>query len=665
MICVIPFIRDDAYFFGLCLCCHSGSRYIALIFKFDEHMPNYDSQFSAKPFFFLLFWMLLGQLNAQTLPIPRNLQKAYDQGTRSISGQPGAKYWQNKADYDIYMAFSPLTRLVSGTVVIVYTNDSPDTLREILFKLYPNLYAKNAQRLMPIEAEDAGDGMKIETLSANGVAVKNTDYKINSTNMSVRGVTVAPKETIKFKISYSYTLNKDSHIRTGQVDAGAWFVAYFFPRIAVYDDVEGWNRNQYLGTQEFYNDFCDFKAAIKVPKDYLVWATGNFVNSKEVLTAKYADRLAKAEQSDALMYVIDSLDLKEGYITAQGPTNTFRFEANHVTDLAVAISNHNVWQSTSLVVDNATKRRTRVDAVFNKDHKDYYEVLSDARKTVESMSFRFPKWPFPYNHLTVFDGLDQMEYPMMVNDNPLSDHAESIELTDHEIFHTMFPFYMGINETKYGWMDEGWATIGEWLISPMIDSSIVDEYGMNRYEKLAGTEYDLPIMTLTTQLNGPGMMINSYPKPGLGYLYVKDMLGDDLFFKGLHLYFKTWNGKHPIPFDFFNCMNEGSGVNLNWFWKTWFFDNGVPDLAIAHVNERKSTITIESKGNKPTPIDLTLTFEDKSTLKVHRSIEVWKEGAKTVEVKYASSKKISAVHLGSTYTADIDKKNNDYPTTNK
>src|SRR5882757_9499803 len=263
------------------------------------------------------------------------------------------------------------------------------------------------------------------------------------------------------------------------------------------------------------------------------------------------------------------------------------------------------------------------------------------------MSYVFQAWPYPYPHETVFDGLDQMEYPMMVNDNPLDDRAESIELTDHEIFHTMFPFYMGINETKYGWMDEGWATIGEWLISPMIDSSLVDEYGMAGVNKLSGTEVDLPVKTLTTQLYGASMFINSYPKPALGYLYVKDMLGDEVFYKGLHNYFNNWHSKHPMPYDFFNSMNTGSGKNLNWFWKKWFFDDGVPDLAITKVAGKQ--ITVESKGEKPVPVDITVTFADGTIEKIHRSIAVWEKGNKPVVVNTISNKKIKRVILGSTY----------------
>jgi aminopeptidase N len=251
---------------------------------------------------------------------------------------------------------------------------------------------------------------------------------------------------------------------------------------------------------------------------------------------------------------------------------------------------------------------------------------------------------------------------MMVNDNPLEDKDESIELTDHEIFHTMFPFYMGINETKYGWMDEGWATFGEWVISPEIDSSIVDDYGVVPYEGAAGTEEDLPIVTLSTQQNGTSYFLNSYPKPAFGYLYIRDMLGDQLFTKALHYYITLWKGKHPMPFDFFNCMNEGSGQNMNWFWKRWYFDDGVPDLGISNVSHKgkKYSILITNKGGKPLPVDVTVYFTDSTTQTIHKSIDCWKEGNSIVTLPFYSVKKIKKLELGSTYVPDSNKSDNTY-----
>ncbi len=595
----------------------------------------------------------------QNLPMTANFQNAYNKQTRSLNGSPGAKYWQNKADYDLKVNFNPATRLVKGTVKVVYKNSSPDTLNELWFKLYPNLY-KAGSAPKSIQKEDIGEGVKITSFSADKKMKDTASLITDGTNMHTAITPLLPGKSITLNIEYYYTLNKGSHTRTGQVDSGSAFIAYFFPRIAVYDDIDGWNKYPYRGSEEFYNDFCNFKAAITVPKNYVVWATGDLQNAKSVFNKTIAKRLKNAAKNDAIVYVIDSTDLAKGDITKQNNFNTWRYEAKDVTDLVFALSDHYLWQSTSLVVDPKTGRRTRVDAAYNPIHKDYYEVIDFARKTVESMSYQFPAWPYPYNHETVFDGLDQMEYPMMVNDNPTEKKEDGITLTDHEIFHTMFPFYMGINETKYGWMDEGWATIGEWLISPMIDSSIKDDYGIAATAKTSGEKADQPIMTLTPELAGPSGFTDSYPKPAFGYLFVKDYLGDSLFTVALHHYIEQWHGKHPMPYDFFYSMNEGSGKNMNWFWKRWFFEGGEVDLAITAVNKSATgySITVENKSNKPLPVDLLITYTDGTQERTHYSIQAWQLENKTINMDVATAKTIKDVKLGAFYTPDKNPKDN-------
>jgi hypothetical protein len=611
------------------------------------------------PFIFLLIWSA-ASIAQTNLPIPLNIQHTYNIGTRTENGVPGKNYWQNRADYSIKVNFDPKSRLLDGTVSIDYTNNSPDTLIQVWFKLYPNLFKKGSVRNMPIRPEDINEGVRIKKLSVNQQDQDIEGLTIEGTNMIVKVPELLPNHHIHFDIDYNYVLNQTSHIRTGQVDTGAFFIAYFFPRVAVYDDIDGWNQNPYRGSEEFYNDFCHFNAEITVPGNYQVWATGNLTNPTKVYTDRYVERIEEAGLNDKVTDIITEADLQEGKISPHNPTNTWKFEADSVTDLAFATSNHYLWKSSSLVVDPKTGRRTRVDAVFNANHKDYFEVINYARKTVEAMSYTFPKWPYPYPHETVFDGLDQMEYPMMVNDNPEEKVFDAITLTDHEIFHTMFPFYMGINETKYGWMDEGWATIGEWVISPLIDPAIVDPFGVPQYENVAGKETDQPIITLTTQLSGPSFEPDSYGKPGLGYFYVRDLLGDELFTKALHYYIQQWHGKHPMPYDFFNCMNAGSGQNLNWFWKSWFFDGGIPDLAISHVTVQKNiyTIVITNMGTKPVPVDLMIYYSDGATQLVHQSISAWKNGNKTYTITHTSHKKIKEMILGGPHDPDVNKENN-------
>jgi hypothetical protein len=594
---------------------------------------------------------------AQDLPLPRNIQEAYQKETRSREGKPGRNYWQNTADYDIGVVFNPGSLLVKGAETISYTNNSPDTLFDIVFKLYPNIFKKGAERQVEIPSEDISEGVTIDGISVTNSPV--LTYSIEGTNLKVAIPPLLPKQKIVFNVKYHYSLNKGPGMRTGQVEENAAFVAYFFPRIAVYDDIDGWNRNQYVGTQEFYNDFCNFRVTVTVPRNFIVWATGDLKNCDETFSPKYCKLIHQAETTDSIITIIDTTDLSAGNITAANAFNTWEFEAENVTDFVFATSDHYIWKSSSLVVDEGTGRRTRADAVFNPKHSDYFDVIHYNLKTLHAISYNFPKWPYPYNHETVFDGLDQMEYPMMVNDNPSLNSVDAITLTDHEIFHTLFPFYVGINETKYGWMDEGWATIGEWLISPIIDSTIVDNYGITSYENAAGKEVDPPIVTLSTQLDGTAFFINSYVKPALGYLYIKDYLGDELFTKALHNYMEAWQSKHPVPFDFFNCMNSGSGKNLNWFWKRWFFDTGFPDLAIAKVDKKRNKyiITVISKGNKPVPVDLDISFDDNTSIKEHRSIGVW-ENASTTEVTIKSNKRITKITLGSTYSVDSNKADN-------
>ena len=611
----------------------------------------------------ILFISLLSfffAISQDTLPVPRNIEKLYQKGTRANDGKPGKNYWQNTANYILDVQFNPETLSVQGIESIDYVNNSTDTLHQMIWKLYPNLYKKGVVRSMKIEAGDVTDGLQFDDIKMNNVSAKDTFT--DGTNFYMHNIVLPPHSKTHFDVHYHYTLNKGSHVRTGEIEPGAAFIAYFFPRVAVYDDIDGWNENPYTGTQEFYNDFCHFTVNIMVPKNYLVWCTGNLLNGQNVFKDTYWKRLQQAEKSNDIITIIDSNDISKNNITTDEPMLTWKYEADNVTDVAFAVSNHYMWQSSSLVVDSVTGRRTRVDAVFAPKHKDYFHVASYAAKTLEAMSFIFPKWPYPYAHETVFDGLDQMEYPMMVNDNPLEEKDDAIELTDHEIFHTMFPFYMGINETKYAWMDEGWATIGEWLISPIIDTSIEDDYGVAPYERAAGTEDDLPIATLSTQESGNTYFLNSYPKPAFGYLYVKDMLGDKLFTKALHNYIIQWQGKHPMPFDFFNSMNEGAGQNMNWFWKRWFFDAGVPNLSIADVKHKgkRFIVKVTNKGGKPVPVDIVLHYSDSSTQTIHASVGIWKNNISTSRFLFRASKKVKSITLGSLYTPDTDKSDNEY-----
>lgn len=262
----------------------------------------------------LVLLALIGSVrtNAQlAISLPRNIPAAYEKGTRTNSGEPGSKYWQNTGTYNIDINFNPESRLLTGKVDIDYVNNSPNTLQQIVFKLYPNIYKKGSMRMMPVRPADITDGVHISSFQVNNAVIDSNRLRAEGTNMTVPVPALAPGGTMHFTIQYVYTLNKTSHIRTGEIEPGADFIAYFFPRIAVYDDIDGWNMEPYLGPQEFYNDFGNFNAAITVPGNYVVWATGDLANCNEVLNEPFCQRLHTAEQQDEVVNIIDSADLKQ------------------------------------------------------------------------------------------------------------------------------------------------------------------------------------------------------------------------------------------------------------------------------------------------------------------------------------------------------------------
>ncbi|UUF12929.1 MULTISPECIES: M1 family metallopeptidase [Flavobacterium] len=609
---------------------------------------------------FVILSLLNINLYAQDIPVLRNVTKANKNNTRNTTGTPGKNYWQNRGDYTINVDFNPSTLKVQGKAAIIYTNNSPDTLKTLVFKLFPNFYKNNSMRNMIIAPEDLGTGININTITLDGTLYNESKKKIRGTTMYLPSVTILPGKKINIEIEYDYILNKGSFVRTGQIDPDSFFIAYFFPRVAVYDDVDGWDEYPYLGKEEFYNDYGNFNVSITVPGNFQVWGTGDLKNPDAVYDSHIIERIGRAEKGDKIVDIITPLDIKNQDITIKNKTNTWKFEALNVTDFAFGLSNNYVWQAKSVEVDSNTKRRTRIDAVFNPEHTSYNKVADYTAKTVELISNHFPKIPFPYSHQTVFDGLDAMEYPMMVNMLPFDNHNELLELTTHEVFHSIFPFYVGTNETKYSFMDEGWATFTEFYFSPMIDSSEPLNYDISSVNNSAGIAEDMPIITPTPQLYGKARFSNKDLKPALANFYLMELLGNQLFLKSVQGYIKNWAGKHPTPYDFFNSIESESKTDLKWFWKNWYFEKNVPDLAIAKVEKAKKnyTITISSPGTLMMPIHLMITYSDGSKETISKKIDCWKNGNKDVIISLPAQKTITQINLGDPYDVDINPADN-------
>jgi hypothetical protein len=591
-------------------------------------------------------------ISAQSLYIPRDISNAYKKGTRSLDGKPGPRYWQNAGHYDITVNAMPPDRTIRGTEQITYTNNSPDTLHYLVWRLVLNVHRPGAARYGDAGKDYLTDGLHIDRYAENG---QEKTWRDPASHVTWQGMPLStpllPHASVQLSVDWHYQISLESG-REGMLDSTTYYLAYFYPRVSVLDDYNGWDRLNFIDGQEFYNDFNDYTLRVKVPANYIVWATGTLQNPGDVLQPTYAQRLAQSMTSDDVSHIATLDEVLGGKVTTQNATNTWTWTADHITDVTVALSNHYVWDATSVKVDDATGRRTSVQSAFNDKAADFHHMAAFGSHAIGWFSHNWPGVAFPFPKMTVVQGFADMEYPMMVNDGSTDNLQFSQLVADHEIAHSYFPFYMGINESRYAFMDEGWATtfellIGRTEIAPDSADSFYKSFRVRGWINDPSTNEDLPIVTPSNNLSGVAYGNNSYGKPSLGYLAMKDYLGDDLFRKCLHGYMDRWHGKHPIPWDFFFSFNDISGQNLNWFWNNWYFSNGYIDLALRKVQAGASgsVLTIENVGGFDAPFDVKVRYADGSTQTWHQTPAVWKSGGKTIHVTVPTTKKVVSVTL--------------------
>lgn len=581
--------------------------------------------------------------------MPRNIKKAYADGTRDMSGKPGKNYWQNKGVYNVNVKVDAKTKIVSGSETIQYSNNSPDELKVLAIRFVNNVNKPQSGRAGYTPKDALTGGLKIKSFFIN-----NEKYNINSDDWSTVEAMkltkpLASKSQTEIKIEWEYPLAKESG-REGQIDPETFYVAYSFPRVSVYDDYNGWDMLQHNGRQEFYNDFNDYSFSISAPKNFVVWSTGDFLNPDEVLQSEYLKRFKESLKSDKIIHIANAEEMKSGKVTKQNDWNIWKFRADHIVDFCFALSNHYVWDASSVQLKT---KRASVQSAYNAGAKDFEQYTEWMRYNLKWFTDNWPGVEYPFPVMTAIQGYADMEYPMMINDTSIPDDLRDARLTaDHEIAHTYFPFYMGINETRYAYMDEGWATMLEYLIG--IDENgkeaadqFMKNFRVKRWINDASTEQDQPIIMLSSQLSGAGYGNNAYVKPALSYLALKDYLGDELFKKALHHYMDNWHGKHPIPWDYFNSMNTGSGKNLNWFFNNWFYTNNYIDLKISFFSqkENQTILTVDNVGGFAIPFDVVLNYEDNSLEKVHFTPAVWEKNQKSVNLTIPTKRKIKSISL--------------------
>jgi len=612
-----------------------------------------------------LLLFILQQANAQDLYMPRDIKKAYQKGTRSLDGKPGKNYWQNFGRYNISVTVAPPNRDVKGTEQITYINNSPDTLKRLNFKLIMNIHKPGAARFFGSGANYLSDGVQVDAIKADGKQL-NWNNKSVSTNQGVSlPKPLMPHDSVTLDLTWHYQLVTGQG-REGVIDSTSFYLAYFYPRVGVYDDYAGWDRTEFIDALEFYNDFNDYTLNVTVPKNYIVWATGTLQNPKQVLQPEYAARLEKSMTSDSTIHIVTPEDTKGRKVTAQNDMNTWTWKANYVSDMAVGISDTYDWDAASVVVDKATGRRSSMQAAFPDKSEDFHHSVQFGRNSLSWFSNNWPGVPYPFPKMTAFQGYADMEYPMMVNDSHTGDIHFAQFVQDHEIAHTYFPFYMGINETRYGFMDEGWATTLELLIGTTEvgkekAETLYKQFRINGWIHDPSTAEDMPIITQGTELRG-GLGNNEYGKPSLSYLALKDMLGDALFKKALHTYMDNWHGKHPIPWDYFNSMNSGSGKDLNWFFNNWFFTNGYIDLALTKVTKTggEYKLDVSNIGGFSAPYDVKVVYADGKTDSFHETSACWQKNQKQTVIIIKTAKAIKSIKLDGGIFMDADDSNNSW-----
>lgn len=614
----------------------------------------------------LLAFLFLAQSGfAQDLYMPRNIKDAYAKGTRSMDGLPGKKYWQNHGKYTMDITVNTTTKIVSGIETIVYENNSSDTLNNMAIRFVNNLHKPSSPRSGNVSDDFLSDGLTITFLKINGEVYKEDARKWGTVGNVKMKKPILPQSKATLEIEWNYPLSKESG-REGQIDETTFYVAYSYPRVSVFDDYNKWDRLPHTDRQEFYNDFNDYTYTVKAPKNYVVYGTGDFLNPDEVLQPEFAARLKKSYTTDEVMQIANDKEMSEGRVTQQNDWNSWKFQANNITDVCFALSNHYVWDAGSVIVDAKTNRRTSTQAAYDLvKGTDFRNSVKNNNYALSWFSNNWPGVPYPYSKMTAFQGFADMEYPMMVNDSQMGDPVFAQLVQDHEIAHTYFPFYMGINETRYAFMDEGWATTFEYLIGiaehgKEAADKFYKEFRVNQYINDPSTEEDQAIISMSTQVSDAGYGNNSYGKASLSYLALKDMLGDEQFKKALHFYMDTWNGKHPIPWDFFNCINTSSGKNLNWFFNNWFFTNNYIDLMIEKVENgnSKNTIWVKNVGGFAIPFDVVVVYKDDTKEVLHQNPAIWQANQKNTVISLKSNKTIKSISIDNGIFMDATPLNN-------
>lgn len=484
------------------------------------------------------------------IPIGPMMRQAYSAGTRDSTGKPGRNYWRQRVDYVIEATLDPKTSQVTGRETITLHNTTPDSLSQIVMRLYQNFFSARVRRTASVT--DITDGMIVKSISVNGTQIQISDTKQYSVDGTVATITppspVRPGQSVSIDVAWQFTVpHVDTTVRgqrMGRYGNYLYQVAQWYPQIAMYDDMRGWDTDQYFGNAEFYNQFGSFDVKLTVPGGWLLGATGDLQNPQQVLSQRTRDRLALAMQVDTTVLVVRPEE-RGASATAAGQTLTWHFKAPLVNDFAFAVSRDYTYDATHATIRG--KGKIPVHVLYLPQHTGY-RTLNTAqfgRKVLEQYS----TWLFPYEFSqgTIADGPETgMENPMIIF------NGSSLGVTSHEFAHQWFPMMVGSNETRYGFMDEGFVGFMTPIATAAITGRPIEPLGRAPgYRRVAGSELEATMMW-PSNFGGPNSTVATYGKAPVALYALGGIVGDTAVRRAMAEYALAWKYKHPSPHDFFD-----------------------------------------------------------------------------------------------------------------
>ncbi len=583
--------------------------------------------------------------------------RAIEAGTRTEAGTPGQRAWRNSVSYRIEAELDPDAATVRGREVVIYRNASPNTLPSVVLNLYQNIFSEGVprNRYVPITG-----GVTLHSVTANGVALERLrtnqvpilfDAPTAPTGYSVQGTLarirlprpIAPGDSAVLEIEWDHVVPPAPSFRTGWEDAlgaRAFQVAQWYPQIAMFDDLTGWDATPYLGDGEFYTPFGDFDVSITVPAGHLVGATGSLANPTEVLTEEAIARLAAALGSDSVTRIVTDADVSAENTTLPSisGTLTWRFTAEDIRDFAFATSSGFVWDATTARVDDGAggSRPVAVHALYRIGAPSWERAATFGQDAIEFMSDFL--LPYPYGNLTIAEGpIGGMEYPALIFIGKPGVEDALYAVIAHETAHQWFPMLTGSDEARFAWLDEGFATYLENLAVAR-RYSVDDPFALDResYRAVAGSDREVPLMRHTDLATPYGdRYIAAYAKPSLLLRSLEEIVGTEVFRGTLNRFLREWTLRGPSPWDFFAAFESAAGRDLDWFFGPWWFETSVLDQAIADVagaETGRAIVTVESRGGITAPVRVRGVTTAGDTAFVDVGVDRWAGGTRSIDV---------------------------------